>query len=113
MCIRDSKYTVQFESLSPDSSPFSITRSEFMRRMQEMNATGGGGMFGMGNMPEMYNMVVNGNHPLISKIISQKSSKKKSEMLKHATDLAKLSQGLLKGENLTMFIKENYKKLEK
>ena len=107
------KYTVQFESLSPDSSPFSITRSEFMRRMQEMNATGGGGMFGMGNMPEMYNMVVNGNHPLISKIISQKSSKKKSEMLKHATDLAKLSQGLLKGENLTMFIKENYQKLEK
>lgn len=104
-------YSVQFESLSPSSSPFMITRSEFMRRMKEMSATGGGGMFGMGNMPEMYNLVVNGNHPLVSKILGEKDTENQKAMLKEATDLAKLSQGLLKGEDLTNFIKNRYKDL--
>lgn len=104
-------YSVQFESLSPSSSPFMITRSEFMRRMKEMSATGGGGMFGMGNMPEMYNLVVNGNHPLVSKILGEKDADNQKSMLKEATDLAKLSQGLLKGEDLTNFIKNRYKDL--
>lgn len=104
-------YSVQFESLSPSSSPFMITRSEFMRRMKEMSATGGGGMFGMGNMPEMYNLVVNGNHPLVSKILGEKDTENQKAILKEATDLAKLSQGLLKGEDLTNFIKNRYKDL--
>ena len=92
------QYTVQFESMSPTSSPFTITQSEFMRRMKEMSATGGGGMFGMNNMPEMYNLVVNGNHPLVSKVVGEKDTDLQKSMLKEATDLAKLSQGLLKGE---------------
>ena len=103
------QYTVQFESMSPTSSPFTITQSEFMRRMKEMSATGGGGMFGMNNMPEMFNLVVNGNHPLVSKVIGEKDKDTQKAMLKEATDLAKLSQGLLKGEDLTIFIKNRYK----
>ena len=105
------QYSVQFESLSPSSSPFTITRSEFMRRMKEMSATGGGGMFGMNNMPEMYNLVVNGNHPLVSKVLGEKDADLQKAMLKEATDLAKLSQGLLKGEELTLFIKNRYNDL--
>ena len=105
------QYTVQFESMSPSSSPFTITQSEFMRRMKEMSATGGGGMFGMNNMPEMYNLVVNGNHPLVSKVLGEKDADLQKAMLKEATDLAKLSQGLLKGEELTLFIKNRYKDL--
>ena len=105
------QYTVQFESMSPTSSPFTITQSEFMRRMKEMSATGGGGMFGMNNMPEMYNLVVNGNHPLVSKVIGEKDADAQKAMLKEATDLAKLSQGLLKGEELTLFIKNRYNDL--
>ena len=76
-----------------------------------MSATGGGGMFGMNNMPEMFNLVVNGNHPLVSKVISEKDKDTQKAMLKEATDLAKLSQGLLKGEDLTLFIKNRYKDL--
>jgi len=105
------QYSVQFESMSPTSSPFTITQSEFMRRMKEMSATGGGGMFGMNNMPEMYNLVVNGNHPLVSKVIGEKDADSQKVMLKEATDLAKLSQGLLKGEELTLFIKNRYNDL--
>ena len=105
------QYTVQFESMSPTSSPFTITQSEFMRRMKEMSATGGGGMFGMNNMPEMYNLVVNGNHPLVSKVVGEKDADLQKAMLKEATDLAKLSQGLLKGEELTLFIKNRYNDL--
>ena len=105
------QYTVQFESMSPTSSPFTITQSEFMRRMKEMSATGGGGMFGMNNMPEMYNLVVNGNHPLVSKVVAEKDTDLQKAMLKEATDLAKLSQGLLRGEELTLFIKNRYNDL--
>jgi molecular chaperone HtpG len=100
------KFTVQFESLSEKSNPVSVTRSEFMRRMQEMSQMGGGGMM-MGNMPEMYNLVVNANHPLIGKILSEKDENKKKELSKQATDLALLSQNLLKGEELTQFIKRS------
>ena len=105
------QFTVQFESMSPSSSPFTITQSEFMRRMKEMSATGGGGMFGMNNMPEMYNLVVNGNHPLVTKVSGEKDSDAQKTLLKEAIDLAKLSQGLLKGEELTLFIKNRYKDL--
>lgn len=105
------QYTVQFESMSPTSSPFTITQSEFMRRMKEMSASGGGGMFGMNNMPEMYNLVVNGNHPLVSKVLAEKDADAQKTMLREATDLAKLSQGLLKGEALTSFIKNRYNDL--
>ena len=109
--VKKEEYAVQFESLSPTASPFTITRSEFMRRMKEMSASGGGGMFGMGNMPEIFNIVVNGNHPLVAKILAEKDAASQTAMIKGATDLAKLSQGLLKGEALTSFIKNRYNDL--
>ena len=109
--VKKEEYAVQFESLSPTASPFTITRSEFMRRMKEMSASGGGGMFGMGNMPEIFNIVVNGNHPLVAKILAEKDAANQTAMIKGATDLAKLSQGLLKGEALTSFIKNRYNDL--
>ena len=109
--VKKEEYAVQFESLSPTASPFTITRSEFMRRMKEMSASGGGGMFGMGNMPEIFNIVVNGNHPLVAKILAEKDAENQTAMIKNATDLAKLSQGLLKGEALTSFIKSRYNDL--
>lgn len=101
-------YTVQVEALDSNASPFIITEPEFMRRMKEMQQTGGG-MFGMGNMPEMYNLVVNANHELISEILSTKTDKKKERLIKQSIDLAKLSKGLLKGEALTEFIDRSYK----
>ncbi len=102
------KFTVTFESMSETEQPFTITQSEFMRRMKDMNAVGGGGgMMGMGNMPEMYNLVVNANHPLVSKILNESEESKQKSMAKQATDLALLSQNLLKGEALSSFIKRS------
>lgn len=101
------KFTVVFESMSESDQPFTITQSEFMRRMKDMSAVGGGGMMGMGNLPEMYNLVVNANHPLVSKILNESEAKKQKSMAKQATDLALLSQNLLKGEALSSFIKRS------
>jgi len=105
--INDSSYTVQLEAMDSTASPFMITVPEFMRRMKEMQATGGGGMFGMGNMPDMYNLVVNTNHELVSDILNAEEDKQK-ELISQAFDLAKLSQNLLHGEALTKFIKRSY-----
>ncbi len=104
--IASTNYNVQVEAMSSDAAPFMITQPEFMRRMKEMQATGGG-MMGMGNMPDMYNLVVNSNHELISKIVAAPDGKKQ-ELIKQSVDLAKLSQGLLKGKDLTDFIKRSY-----
>lgn len=105
--IENSSYTVQMEAMDSDAAPFIITQPEFMRRMKEMQQTGGGpNMFG--NMPEMYNLVVNANHPLVSDILNTKTDKKKERLIKQSFDLAKLSQNLLKGEALTDFIKRSY-----
>ncbi|MFI2743128.1 molecular chaperone HtpG [Zhouia sp. PK063] len=101
-------YTVQLEALDSTAAPFIITQPEFMRRMKEMSATGGGGMFGMGNMPEMYNLVVNTNNDLVSNILNTIETEKKESLIKQSLDLAKLSQGLLKGEDLTNFVKRSY-----
>ncbi len=101
------KFTVNFVSLSEKDQPMTITQAEFMRRMKDMNAVGGGGMMGMGAMPEMYNLSVNSNHPLIGKILSEKDESKQKEMAQQASDLALLSQNLLKGEDLSKFIKRS------
>ena len=103
-----STYTVQMESLDSNSSPFVITEPEFMRRMKEMQQTGGGGMFGMGQMPEMYNLVVNTNHELIQKIMETKTQAKQERLIKQGFDLAKLSKNLLKGQDLTQFINRSF-----
>ncbi|CAH0334971.1 Chaperone protein HtpG [Flavobacterium sp. CECT 9288] len=101
-------YSVQLEALDSNSAPFIITQPEFMRRMKEMSQTGGGGMFGMGNMPEMYNLVVNTNSELASSILNNKDKDAQESLVKQALDLAKLSQNLLKGEALTAFVKRSF-----
>ncbi|WPY99429.1 molecular chaperone HtpG [Christiangramia sp. OXR-203] len=102
------KYTIQMEAMDSTAAPLIITQPEFMRRMKEMQQTGGGGMFGMGNMPEMYNLVVNTNHELINTILNTKTEKKQQRLIKQSLDLARLSQNLLKGEELTDFIKRSF-----
>lgn len=102
------KYTVQLENLDSNAAPFIITQSEFMRRMKEMSQSGGGGMFGMGNLPEMYNLVVNTNSGLAAKILSEKDESTRQNIISQALDLAKISQGLLKGEELTNFVKRSF-----
>ena len=106
------KFTVQLETMDSDAAPFIITQPEFMRRMKEMQQTGGGGMFGMGNMPEMYNLVVNTNHELVNEILNTKTKKKQVRLINQSLDLAQLSQGLLKGEALTNFIKRSYEMIK-
>ncbi|MDM1498543.1 molecular chaperone HtpG [Myroides odoratimimus] len=106
------KYTVKLEAMDSTAEPFIITQPEFMRRMKEMSQSGGGGMFGMGNFPEMYNLVVNTNSPLASNIIGNADEVTRTESIKQAMDLAKLSQGLLKGEELTAFVKRNFNNLK-
>lgn len=102
------QFSVVFENLSETDAPMLITRPEFMRRMKDMSQLGGGGAMGFyGTMPEMYNLVVNSNHPLIGKILSEADKEKQSTLAKQAADLALLSQGLLKGEKLTNFIKRS------
>ncbi len=106
------KYTVQLEAMDSNASPFMITQPEFMRRMKEMQQTGGGGMFGMGNFPEMYNLIVNTNHELVGQILSTKTKKKQERLIKQSLDLARLSQNLLTGEELTQFIKRSYEMIK-
>ncbi len=100
-------YSVQLEAMDSHAAPFIITQPEFMRRMKEMSQSGGGGMFGMGNFPEMYNLVVNTNSDLASTILKADAAVQES-LVKQALDLAKISQGLLKGEELTAFVKRSF-----
>ena len=110
--IAEKGYVVQMEAMDSEASPFIITEPEFMRRMKEMQQTGGGGMFGMGNMPEMYNLVVNTNHELVSEILNTKTAKKRERLINQSLDLARLSKGLLKGEELTQFISRSYQMIK-
>jgi molecular chaperone HtpG len=99
------KFTVQVQNMSVSDSPVVITQSEFMRRMKEQQQlSGGGGMQMFGSMPESYNLAVNSNHDLINKILSEKTKKKRVDLIRQVLDLALLSQGMLKGEDLTGFI---------
>ncbi len=103
------KFVVVFESLSETDFPVQITHPEFMRRMKEMQALGGGAMGGFyGSMPEMYNVVINSNHPIIGKAVHEKDESRKKDILKQSVDLALLSQNLLKGEDLTNFVKRSF-----
>jgi molecular chaperone HtpG len=103
--VESEKYTVQLESLDSNQNPFVVTQPEFMRRMKEMQQVGGNNM--MGSMPDMFNIIVNTNHELISTILNTKTSNKRERLIKQGIDLAKLSQNLLKGEDLTSFIKRS------
>ena len=109
---KEKGYTIQMEAMESRASPFIITEPEFMRRMKEMQRTGGGGMFGMGNMPDMYNLIVNTNHELVSEILNTKTAKKRERLINQSLDLARLSKGLLKGEELTNFISRSYEMIK-
>lgn len=102
----NAQFNVKVEDMSETDKPISITQPEFMRRMKDMNKVGGG-QFGMSNMPDMYQVVVNANHPLISDILGR-TAKKQQKMVKQAVDLALLSQNLLKGKELTEFINRSF-----
>ena len=103
-------YTIVFESLSETDMPLQITRPEFMRRMKDMSSLGG--MSYMGSLPDAYNLVVNSNHPLISRLNSNESAEENKQLVKQLFDLARLSQNLLKGEELTGFIKRSIHLIE-
>lgn len=100
------KFSVQFESLSESEQPILITQNEFMRRMRDMSAVGGGANY-FGQLPEQYNLIVNSNHSLILRLLEEKDVEKQNKYAKQLTDLALLSQNLLKGEELTKFIKRS------
>ena len=107
------KFQVQLEAMDSNESPFTITQPEFMRRMKEMQANGGGGGMNMfGSMPEMYNLIVNTNSELVTEILGTKTKKKQERLITQSLDLACLSQGLLKGEALTNFIKRSYEMIK-
>jgi len=99
--VNKEKYTVQLESMPESEAPILITQPEFIRRMMEQQRMGGGGFYGA--FPEMYQLVINENHPVMSKLLKMKSPRQK-ETVKQLVDLAMFSQGLLKGEALTDFI---------
>jgi molecular chaperone HtpG len=105
-------YSVQLEAMDSQAAPFIITQPEFMRRMKEMSQSGGSGMFGMGNMPEMYNLVVNTNSDLATNILNTEDKTHQEHLVKQALDLAKLSQNLLKGEALTAFVKRSFEMIK-
>jgi molecular chaperone HtpG len=105
--IDNKKMTVALEALSTDELPVSIMLPEFMRRMKDMSAAGGGGMNFMGAMPEIYNVVVNSNHPTVQKILNESSEDGQKKIAKQVYDLALLSQGMLTGKDLTDFIKRS------
>ena len=99
--VENEKYTLQLEALDSNSMPFMLAQPEFMRRMKEMQQTGGGAM---GNLPEMYSLIVNTNHELVGKILNTRTEKKRNSLIKQSIDLAKLSQNNLTGKDLTEFI---------
>ena len=101
------RFTVLLESMESDDQPMVITQNEFMRRYKEMSQTSGGGMGFYGEMPDSYNLVVNINHPLISQLLNETDVEKQRQLVHQLTDLALLSNGLLKGEALTNFIKRS------
>jgi molecular chaperone HtpG len=104
-------YKVKFVAMSPTASPLTITRAEFMRRMKEQQAVGGGGFQMFGNMPDSYDVAVNSNHPMVQKILNETDEAEQAKLAKRAGNLARLSQGLLEGEELTSFITEGYSEL--
>jgi len=109
--IDNKTYTVEVEGLSPEEMPVTITMEEFMRRMKEMAQTGGGAMSFYGALPDAYKVAINGNHPMVDKILKAESEEEKTRLAKQSFDLALLSQGLLTGKDLTAFVKRSVEML--
>ena len=105
--------TIEVKGLSPESAPVIATRPEFMRRMKDMAMNGGGGMGSFyGNLPEEVTLTVNGNHPIYQKILKESEVDEQGKLVKNLADLALLSQGLLKGNELTSFINRSVEMME-
>ncbi len=101
------KFSITVESLSEKEAPVLVTQNEFMRRMKDMSALGGGGYSFMGELPENYNLVVNANHPLVGRLLLETDSSKQEGAVRRMFDLALLSQNLLKGKDLADFIRRS------
>ena len=99
--------TVEVKGLSPEAPPVVATRPEFMRRMKDMAAIGGSMGTFYANMPDEVTLTVNGNHPIYQIILHQDDKDKKNKLIRNLADLALLSQGLLKGNDLTSFIQRS------
>ena len=116
---KGNEYSVHADNLGADAAPILITQSEFMRRYREMSAMGGGMNF-YGELPEMYNITVNMDNPLVEKIMTSKPENKEeleayatdNELLKQITDLALLANGMLKGKELSEFIARSARVVE-
>lgn len=104
--VNNANMKVEVESLSAEELPVTITMEEWMRRMKDMAKMGGGGMNFYGSLPDTYKVAVNGNHKLISKILNA-DEEHQVTLAKQAFDLALLSQGLLKGADLTAFVERS------
>ena len=109
--IEKGRFSVIFENLSETEVPFLVVQPEFMRRMKDMSALGGGYM-GLGNMPEFYNLVVNVNHPMMQAILDQQEEENQDKLVCQLYDLALISQNLLKGEKLTAFVKRSIEMIQ-
>lgn len=99
-------FELNFESLSETDMPLMITQNEFMRRMKEMNAVGGGSMMGLGDLPDHYTLVINANHEIITSL-PEKEEEAQQIAIQHLYDIARLSKNLLKGKELNEFIKRS------
>jgi molecular chaperone HtpG len=104
--IGNSLMKVEVESLSSEELPVTITMEEWMRRMKDMAKMGGGGMGFYGTLPDSYKVAINGNHKLVTKIL-QAEDEQAAQLAKQAFDLALLSQGMLKGADLTAFVERS------
>ncbi|GMQ28804.1 molecular chaperone HtpG [Algoriphagus confluentis] len=105
--INNKNYSVEIEGLSPEEMPVTITMEEWMRRMKDMAQTGGGPMSFYGSLPDSYKVAINGNHPVVDKILKAEGEEAQMKLAKQAFDLAMLSQGLLTGKDLTAFVKRS------
>lgn len=104
------QFDVQVEPMSETDAPVVITQNEFMRRMKDMNSVGGGGMMGFGDLPDYYSLIINPNHPLVASL-ADKDEAAKNKVILHLYDLARLSKNLLKGKELSDFIKRSQESL--
>ena len=104
--INNTSMSVEVEGLNPEELPVTITMEEFMRRMKDMAKTGGGMGF-YGSFPDSYKVAINGNHPVIDKILKAEDENAQLKIAKQAFDLAMLSQGMLSGKELTEFVKRS------
>ncbi len=111
--INSKQHTVEVASLATDDLPVSVTVPEFMRRMKDMAANGGGGMSMMGNFPDQYTVTVNSNHEVAAKILKAEDENAQNALAQQVFDIALLSQNMLSGSKLTAFIERSVNLLSK